>query len=205
MIKPHQIGIDLGGTKTELILFSPRGEELYRKRISTPGKTSGQYAAVLASVVALVHETADYISDSGPFTVGVGIPGTVNNRTGLVQNANLTCLTDRPFKSDLENKLGRPVAMDNDANCFVHAFEQFLDDFGRSLGGLISILDPDAVVIGGGAFQYRGTLYMWSGTSARLSLPRANRDADSQEQTRRFRRCLWCRLDRGVTAGPLIV
>jgi len=253
MTRPCQIGIDLGGTKTESILFGPRGDELYRKRMSTPGKGGEQYAKVLAAVTALVHETADHIAGAGPFTVGVGIPGIVNNRTGLIQNANLTCLTGHPFKADLEGRLGRPVAMDNDANCFVlaesragaargygfvfgiimgtgcggglymdgrvhrgrhgiagewghvsvdprgercfcgnrgcietgisgtgvsrafltdygrrltmqeitegyrngdvqcvRAFERFLDDFGRSLGGLISILDPDAVVIGGG-------------------------------------------------------
>ncbi len=253
MTRPYQIGIDLGGTKMESILFSPEGDELYRKRIPTPGKKSEQYTDVLDSVIALIRETADIISASAPCTVGVGIPGTVNNRTGLIQNANLTCLTGHPFKADLEKKLDRQVAIANDANCFVLAesragvargyglvfgiimgtgcggglyidgrvhqgqhgiagewghfaidpqgercfcgnrgcvetkisgtgvsksffknygrlltmeeitegyrnndmqcvrsFEQFLDDFGRCLGGLISILDPDAVVIGGG-------------------------------------------------------
>ncbi len=52
-------------------------------------------------------------------SVGVGIPGVPSPATGLVKNANTTCLIGRPFDRDLAARLGRPVRLANDANCFV--------------------------------------------------------------------------------------
>ncbi len=250
MTQRHRI---IGGTKAETVLFSPEGEERYRKRVPTPKGQSGTYAAIRDTVCNLIRHTIDHIEDSRKCTIGIGIPGIVDLNTGLIQNANTTGLIGKPFKKDVEKSLGRSVGMENDANCFtlaeslggagtgyrivvgiimgsgcgggicmdgrlhhgrhgiagewghfsidpegskcfcgnhgcierkisgtgvehafykkhkehlpmvaivrgaregeprcVTAFNQFLDDFGRCLGGLISILDPDAVVLGGG-------------------------------------------------------
>ena len=107
-----RIGIDLGGTKIEGIALSPAGEEIARRRVTTPR----DYVASLDAVVALVRELEDAAGAAG--TVGVGIPGTVVPRTGLVKNANSTWLNGRPLGRDLEERLGRPVRLMNDANCF---------------------------------------------------------------------------------------
>ena len=252
---PYRIGIDLGGTKIETLLLDPQGNSLGRERTATPRDPDGptEYARIRDRVHRLIEETLAKVPEGHACTVGIGIPGTINSRSGRVQNANTTGLIGHPFQQDLERLLGRPVAMQNDANCFtlaearqgaargfdlvfgiilgtgcgggislggnVHngrhriagewghfavdpagarcycgnrgcvetkisgggvasaffertgrrltleqitegyrqgdancraAFEQFLDDFGRCLGGLISILDPDAVVLGGG-------------------------------------------------------
>src|SRR3989441_2260593 len=107
-----RIGIDLGGTKIEAIALSPAGEEIARQRVTTPR----DYAASLDAIAALVRDLEAAADEPG--TVGVGIPGTVVPRTGLVKNANSTWLNGRPLGRDLEQRLDRPVRLMNDANCF---------------------------------------------------------------------------------------
>lgn len=252
----YRIGIDLGGTKTETILLDAAQNVIYRKRIATPrisGDPDAEYDGIVNTVADLIEETHNNIPKGRSCTIGIGIPGSVEPGSGLVQNANTTCLIGRPIQDDLESRLARPVSVENDANCFTLAealhgagksfhvvfgvimgtgcgggisirrqlhrgrhliagewghlsvdpagtdcycgntgcvetkisgggvedtfyrkfgrklsmqeitngyregdkdcrivFKQFIDDFGRCLGGLISILDPDAVVLGGG-------------------------------------------------------
>lgn len=246
----YRIGIDLGGTKTEGVLLDAAGSTLLRERRATPLPEG--YEAVIAAVAGLAADLARDIP-AGRYSLGVGIPGSVDAVTGLVRNANSVCLIGKPLQSDLERLLGRRVGVRNDADCFtlaecrqgagkgygivfgvimgtgcgggicidgtvregphrmrgewghvsvdpagarcycgnrgcietkisgsgveaafearygrklsmeeiaagarrgeaepLAAFNAFLDDFGRCLGGLISILDPDAVVLGGG-------------------------------------------------------
>ncbi|MDD9338605.1 MAG: fructokinase [Providencia heimbachae] len=107
-----RIGIDLGGTKIEVIALDDNGETLFRKRIPTP---RGDYVATLNAIVSLVNdaETATGITGS----VGVGIPGTLSPITGKVKNANSTWLNGQAFDVDLARLLNRPIKMANDANC----------------------------------------------------------------------------------------
>jgi fructokinase len=107
-----RIGIDLGGTKIEAIALSPAGEEIARRRLDTPR----DYVASLDAIARLVRDLERAAGAAG--TVGVGIPGAVVPRTGLVKNANSTWLNARPLGRDLEERLGRPVRLMNDANCF---------------------------------------------------------------------------------------
>lgn len=246
----YSIGIDLGGTKTEAIVLDPANVVIFRERVATPGH---DYGRILDAIAELVQRAGTAVPDGAGSSIGMGMPGSMNARTGLVQNANTTCLIGRPLKIDLEALLGRTVTLENDANCFtlaecragaargfdlvfgiimgtgcggglcinghvrqgphsiagewghyavdpqgadcycgnrgcvetkisgggveaafckrygqklsmrdivlgyrsaepacVEAFLAFLDDFGRCLGGLLSTLDPDAVVLGGG-------------------------------------------------------
>ncbi|MFH1981471.1 MAG: ROK family protein [Pseudomonadota bacterium] len=247
----HRIGVDLGGTKTEVVVLAPLGDVAWRRRCPTP--VDKGYTAILENIADLVRQAETRIPKGERTAVGIGIPGSIRPDTGSVQNANTTCLIGRPLQQDLETLLGRRVVVDNDANCFTlaeslagagrgydlvfgvimgtgcggglfingrvrqgphaiagewghvvadpagapcycgnrgcvetlisgggvarrfceetgrplampaivngarcgdpdcrRAFDRFLDDFGRCLGGLISVLDPDAVVLGGG-------------------------------------------------------
>lgn len=247
----YRLGVDLGGTKTEALLLNPDDGVLLRERRSTP--LARGYEAILETVVDLVRESAARLPQGAQYTVGIGIPGSIDAASGLVRNANSVCLIGRPFQADLERLLSRKIGVRNDADCFTlaecrrgagagyglvfgvimgtgcgggicidgvvregphricgewghfsldpdgvpcycgnrgcietkisgsgveaafaarygvnrsmeeivacarrgepmcrAAFDAFLDDFGRSLGGLISILDPDAVILGGG-------------------------------------------------------
>jgi fructokinase len=108
-----RIGIDLGGTKIEGIALGPAGAEVARRRVPTP---RGDYPGTVAAIRDLVLWLDDRAGAQG--TVGVGIPGVVSPRTGLVKNANSTWLIGHPFDRDLAAALGRPVRVENDANCF---------------------------------------------------------------------------------------
>ncbi len=245
------IGVDLGGTKTEAVLLAPDGSILWRQRKPTP-RADG-YDAILSLVADMIRESVDQLPAGRPYSVGIGIPGSIDAASGLVRNANSTCLIGHPLRKDIERLVGCSVQVRNDADCFTLAechsgagrgyglvfgvimgtgcgggicidgvvregphriagewghlsvdrngapcycgnqgcvetlisgsgveaafyrehgqrltmdeiviqarsgeprcrsiFERFLDDFGRCLGGIISVLDPDAVVLGGG-------------------------------------------------------
>jgi len=108
-----RFGIDLGGTKVEIVALGDDGTELLRERVATP---QGDYAATVAAIAALVAATEKVVGAGG--TVGVGIPGAESKATGLIKNANSTWLIGRPLRRDLEAALERPVRIMNDANCF---------------------------------------------------------------------------------------
>lgn len=107
-----RIGIDLGGTKIEVIALSDSGEELFRKRIPTP---RGSYPDTLAAIKSLVDDAERATGQKG--TVGVGIPGTISPFTGKVKNANSVWLNGQPLDKDLSALLLREVRFANDANC----------------------------------------------------------------------------------------
>ena len=108
-----RIGIDLGGTKTEIIAFDARGNVRERRREPTP---AADYAGSLALIVRMVEATEARCGERG--SVGIGAPGSLSPATGLLRNSNSTVLNGRPLKQDLEHALAREVRIANDANCF---------------------------------------------------------------------------------------
>jgi fructokinase len=113
-----RIGMDLGGTKIEGIVLDAQGNELFRKRIATEREFG--YRHILNRVKELHGELAAHISHA-PHTFGIGAPGVVSPRTGLMKNSNTVCMIGQPVKTDLENLLGRKIEIQNDANCFAMA------------------------------------------------------------------------------------
>ena len=108
-----QIGIDLGGTKIEAIALGSDGTILARNRVPTP---VGDYEATLDAVTGLVNTIEGQLGGQG--SVGVGTPGAISSRTGLIKNSNSTVLIGNRLDQDLAAKLRRPVRLANDANCF---------------------------------------------------------------------------------------
>jgi fructokinase len=106
-----RIGIDLGGTKIEVISIDSAGRERFRKRVPSP---RGDYEGTIEAVAALVVE-AEQVAGLG--SVGIGMPGAISPSTGLVKNANSTWLNGRSLAEDLMNRLARPIRLTNDANC----------------------------------------------------------------------------------------
>ncbi|HEY9032975.1 MAG TPA: ROK family protein [Pseudomonadales bacterium] len=116
----NRIGIDLGGSKTEIIVL--RGTRIFwRKRVATP---SGSYPAMLDCLAELVNE-ARQLAPGAP--VGIGMPGALCD--GRVKNANTVCLNGQAFQQDIEARLGGPVRIMNDANCF--ALSEAIDGAGE--------------------------------------------------------------------------
>ena len=109
-----RLGIDLGGTKIEIVALDDGGAVVLRERVPTP---RGDYRACLLAMRDLVLAAESRLGVRG--SVGVAIPGTISPRTGLVKNANSTALIGHPLDKDLSQALARPVRVANDANCFV--------------------------------------------------------------------------------------
>ena len=124
MQPPVRLGIDLGGTKTEIVALTPKGGELLRRRVATP---RDDYRATLAALAGLVVEAERDLRAMG--TVGVGTPGSISRATGLLRGSNSVCLNGQPLKRDLEAVLAREVRITNDANCF--ALSEAVDGAGR--------------------------------------------------------------------------
>ena len=123
-----RIGIDLGGTKIEALALDRAGRELFRKRVPTP---RGDYGRTISCVKALVSEI-------GEGSVGIGIPGAESRATGLIKNANSTWLIGKPLAKDLEAALGRPVRLENDANCF--ALSEASDGAGKGAAVVFGVI-----------------------------------------------------------------
>ena len=111
--KHMRIGIDLGGTKVEIIALDVRGGTALRRRVATP---QGDYDAILKTLATLVEEAEIELGQA--CSVGVGIPGAESLATGLIKNANSTCLIGRSLRADLGDMLDREIRLANDANCF---------------------------------------------------------------------------------------
>lgn len=108
-----RIGIDLGGSKTEVIALSEHGDTLLRDRVPT---ITNDYEATLSAIKELVEHVEQTLNATG--TVGIGTPGAMSPQTGLLKNSNSTWLNGKPLQQDIENCLQRRVRLANDANCF---------------------------------------------------------------------------------------
>ncbi|EMT5584853.1 TPA: fructokinase [Providencia stuartii] len=128
-----RIGIDLGGTKIEVIALDDNGETLFRKRVATP---KGDYNATLNAIAGLVHDAEVATARKG--SVGVGIPGTLSPVTGKVKNANSTWLNGQFFDVDLARILERPVKVANDANCL--AVSEAVDGAGKGAKVVFAVI-----------------------------------------------------------------
>ena len=131
----YKTGIDLGGTKTEVAVLDAGGDIVYRKRMPTH---RGSYAATLDTIRELL-EGAERELDFEASSVGIAIPGSVSGVTWRIKNANSTWLNGQNLSRDLSQALqGRPVYLENDANCF--ALSEAVDGAGqgyRVVWGLI--------------------------------------------------------------------
>jgi fructokinase len=123
-----RIGIDLGGTKIEVVGLDDGGKEVFRKRVPTP---KGDYAGTLQQIKALIEEI-------GEGTVGIGIPGSLSRTTGLVKNANSTWLIGKPLQQDLEQIIQRPIRIANDANCFT--LSEAVDGAGKGAAVVFGVI-----------------------------------------------------------------
>jgi fructokinase len=127
-----RIGIDLGGTKTEIAALAPDGRLLHRQRVPTPGG----YEASVRGMAEMVRRIEQAMGGTG--SVGFGIPGVISPVTGLVKNANTIALNGHPFDQDIAALLGRAVRVENDANCF--ALSEAADGAGAGHGVVFGVI-----------------------------------------------------------------
>lgn len=143
-----RIGVDLGGTKIEAIALNDMGAVLYRHRIPTP---VADYIGILNAVADLVFEIERRIGLSG--SVGIGTPGSLSPRTGLIRNSNSTVLNGKPLDRDISEILKRPVRLENDANCF--ALSEAIDGAAKEAESVFGVILGTGV---GGGLVVRGRI-----------------------------------------------
>ncbi len=128
-------GIDVGGTKFLGVVLDDNGEIVVEKRQPTPHGGD-----------AVVRELADFARELGPYdTLGVGVPGLVTREGVLRAAPNLIGASELPVGPLLEQLLGHPVSVDNDATCAIlaewrHGAARGFDDIvlvtlGTGIGG----------------------------------------------------------------------
>ena len=110
-----RLGIDLGGTKTEGLVMAPDGSECARMRVTTP---FDDYDAIIGIIADLADQLETNVGTTKIPKIGIGMPGSLSPRTGLVRNSNSTCLNGHDIHADLTQATGRQIRLANDANCF---------------------------------------------------------------------------------------
>ena len=114
----YRIGIDLGGTKIEGVVLDADGKEVIRQRIPTERERGYQH---ILDKIKFLHDELAAAVPGQLTTFGIGTPGALSPRTGLLKNSNTVCMNGQPVKMDLEKLLGRKIEIQNDANCFALA------------------------------------------------------------------------------------
>ena len=128
-----KLGVDLGGTKTEIIALDQEGKTLLRRRVPTP---SGDYPATLAMIKELVVQADEELGQHCP--IGFGTPGSPSPRDGRMRNCNSTCLNGQRLLDDLREMLQRPVTIANDANCL--ALSEATDGAGSGAHSVFAVI-----------------------------------------------------------------
>ncbi|MBI1966305.1 MAG: ROK family protein [Betaproteobacteria bacterium] len=150
-----RLGVDLGGTKTAITVLDAGGTGRLTRWASTPG---GAYEGAVAELAGMILAAE---RDAGaPCSIGLGMPGAVSVRTGLVKNAYNTVFNGRPLRADLERLLGREVRIANDANCF--AASEAADGAARGahivFGAILGTGAGGGIVIGGRVVEGRNAI-----------------------------------------------
>ena len=128
-----KIGLDWGGTKLEAIaLDKVTNEELARNRVDSP---KNNYEEILNTVCNLILDIAGEEKD---ITVGIGMPGSLHPKTGLVQVSNSKVLEGQDVKNDLENRLGIDIRIANDADCL--ALSEAIDGAGKEYKSVFAVI-----------------------------------------------------------------
>jgi fructokinase len=141
-----RVGVDFGGSKIEAAAIDAGGRFVSRVRAANPG----EYQAAIETVCALV-DRAEREAGAPRGPVGIGLPGSISPRSGLIRNANSVWLNGTAFDKDVEQALGRPVRVENDANCF--ALSEATDGAGQGaavvFGAILGTGCGGGVVVGG--------------------------------------------------------
>jgi fructokinase len=128
-----RFGLDLGGTKIEAVILDAADEIIWRDRQVTPAH---DYQSILHVITRMV-ETAEQQVES-PLSIGIGMPGSISPKTGLVRNSNTLCLNGQALREDLTARLGREVRLANDANCF--ALSEAKDGAGAGADSVFGVI-----------------------------------------------------------------
>jgi fructokinase len=146
----RRIGIDLGGTKIEGVVLDADKRPVFRQRLAT--ESAKGYGHILDRIAQVAEACRREAPECG--TIGIGTPGAVSTRDGTMKNSNTTCLNGRRLHEDLIERIGMPVLLENDANCF--ALAEANAGAGRDAGLVFGVILGTGV---GGGIVHRGELW----------------------------------------------
>jgi predicted NBD/HSP70 family sugar kinase len=152
-------GLDLGGTKIEGVVLASKTDPSVLARLRLPTESEGGYQHMIEQIAKLIG-LLEKETGIKAAKIGIGTPGTHDPIVQLHKNSNTTCINGMPFKQDLSARLGIPVNLANDANCFAVAE--------ANLGAVREVLPNAEMVFGvimgtgvGGGIVYKGQV--WNG------------------------------------------
>ncbi len=155
----YVVGVDLGGTKIYTALADLRGRILAEVRVPTGAREGPE--AVMARIADTVHRVAGTAGGAAPLALGIGSPGPLDPETGVVYRSPNLGWEDVPLKRRLEEILGVPVLVDNDAN--LAALGEY--SFGAGQGARQMVYVTVSTGIGGGIIL-DGRIYRGAGGGA---------------------------------------
>lgn len=149
MTHEFRLGVDLGGTKIEVVALDAAGQVRWKRRLPTP---RNDYMQTISTVAQLVQASeAELGVAAGTLSVGIGTPGSISRATGLLRGSNSVCLNGQPIIRDMAAALARPVRISNDANCF--ALSEAVDGAGNGadvvFGAILGTGVGAGIVVGG--------------------------------------------------------
>ena len=115
---PFFLGIDLGGTKIEVAVLDAAHHTVFRERVSTEAEGGPRH--ILSRIGGLYRRACAAISGT-EHSIGIGTPGALSHRTGLLKNSNTVCLNGLALDHLIAAELAHGVTIENDANCFALA------------------------------------------------------------------------------------
>lgn len=150
------VGVDLGGTTTKLAFISMDGEILHKWEIPTDNSNKGHN--ITTNIAKTIDEKLIDVGQSKSTLLGIGMgaPGPVNYKTGVILNVvNLGWQDNYPLKDLLEAATGLPVLIENDANCA--ALGEMWNGAGKGVKDLVCVTlgtgVGGGVIVGGNIVQ----------------------------------------------------
>ncbi|CAH0528841.1 N-acetylglucosamine kinase [Vibrio hippocampi] len=143
-------GFDVGGTKIEFGAFDQSLKRVATERVPTPGH---DYDLLIDQLAQLVLKYDEQFDAKG--MVGIGIPGVEDVNTQTVLTVNVPCANQRTLRLDLEARIDRRVALENDANCFAlsEAWDDELKDMPSVMGLILGTGFGGGLIFSGKVFS----------------------------------------------------
>ena len=133
----YRIGVDLGGTNIAVGVVTEDMKIIGRGKVKTkcPRPAAEIFDDIAVAVNMAVNDAG--ISMDEVSSVGVGTPGSVNKNNGYIEFANNLGFDQVPAKEMLEERIGKPVYLDNDANCA--ALGEAIAGAGKGVGNFVAV------------------------------------------------------------------
>jgi len=149
----HWIGFDLGGTKMLAVVYDSNFKQVGRARKKTKGNEGKK--AGLERIVSVINEAMQEaaISKKELAGIGIGCPGPLDIKKGVIHEAPNLGWKDVPVKETLQDSFGCPVIVGNDVDVGVYGEYQF--GAGKGANCVVGIFPGTGI---GGGCVYEGKL-----------------------------------------------